>query len=475
MLSVLLFLSSLLAVVPAAHAADAKASELMEKGVYSEETKGDLDAAMQFYRQVIAEADAGQALGAQAQFRLAMCYDKKGDRAAATAACEKLIRDYPGQKELVTRASEYLTDGAALLAAPWSDGEELQFDLRLPTGFKIGFGRYTVKAGEIDGHKTWRFGSLIFANAPTWSQLDVEAGSMKPIHDVWKNRMLGAMETSYSPGRADLKVKGNGQSKAIDLTGIVYDNDECLQLMRRLPLAPGYSTTVSLFVAMAGGVVVPVQLSVSGPEKVHVPAGDFNCYKVDLNIKQTLWYAADAHRYLVKFEAGGMVAELTSARSGGAGQPVHVKEPTLGYSVTAPTGWLVNHVDNLDDAKRPTLLVVDPDGISVTFVKVEPLKDFDAAPQASVRAFAEHQIGENKKYVKEFTVRADSWKETTVAGSPAVSIVADHVKNNVRSAMLGVFSFVDGNAVDISCFVSPEDAESFRPELEALVASFKGK
>jgi outer membrane protein assembly factor BamD (BamD/ComL family) len=95
MAAALLLLIAPMGAMPAARAADGKASELLEKGVYSEETKGDFDAAIQFYQQAIAEVDAEQALGAQAQFRLAMCYDKKKDRSAATAAFEKLIRDYP--------------------------------------------------------------------------------------------------------------------------------------------------------------------------------------------------------------------------------------------------------------------------------------------------------------------------------------------------------------------------------------------
>src|SRR6266699_5748442 len=69
----------------------ASPSELFEKGVYSEETKGDLDAALALYQQVIAEAKGSQALAAQAQYRLAVCYYKKKNFAEATAAFEKLV------------------------------------------------------------------------------------------------------------------------------------------------------------------------------------------------------------------------------------------------------------------------------------------------------------------------------------------------------------------------------------------------
>jgi hypothetical protein len=65
-IAVMLCLTGSLAATPGAFATEAKTSEIMEQGVYSEETKGDLDAAIHFYQQVVAEADAGQSLGAQA-------------------------------------------------------------------------------------------------------------------------------------------------------------------------------------------------------------------------------------------------------------------------------------------------------------------------------------------------------------------------------------------------------------------------
>jgi outer membrane protein assembly factor BamD (BamD/ComL family) len=102
----LLAIASLLAVAPAGWAASP--SELLEHGIYAEETKGDLDAALKLYQQAVSEAKGVQAVAAQAQFRLGVCHYKKGDSAAATAAFEQVIKDYPEQKELVTQAHDYL-------------------------------------------------------------------------------------------------------------------------------------------------------------------------------------------------------------------------------------------------------------------------------------------------------------------------------------------------------------------------------
>src|SRR4051794_27718927 len=68
-------------------------SELLEKGIYAEETKGDIDAAITLYQQLLNEAKANQRVAAQAQFRLAQCLLKKNRAAEATAAFERLISE----------------------------------------------------------------------------------------------------------------------------------------------------------------------------------------------------------------------------------------------------------------------------------------------------------------------------------------------------------------------------------------------
>src|SRR5258708_16348565 len=78
-----------LTAAPAAEQA-ASPSELLQKGVYSEETKGDLDAAMQLYRQVVKEAKESQALAAPAQYHLGVCYYKKQNYPGTNTAFHKL-------------------------------------------------------------------------------------------------------------------------------------------------------------------------------------------------------------------------------------------------------------------------------------------------------------------------------------------------------------------------------------------------
>ncbi len=83
---------------------------LLEKGIYAEETLGDLDEAIRIYGQISAKSKAERPIAAQAQFRQGRCLLAKGDQARAAAAFRALISDYPDQKDLVAEAEKLLGD-----------------------------------------------------------------------------------------------------------------------------------------------------------------------------------------------------------------------------------------------------------------------------------------------------------------------------------------------------------------------------
>jgi len=84
------------------------ASVMLEKGVYYEETKGDLDAAIAVYEAIVAGEEAGRRYAAEAQYRLGACYLKKGEREKATAAFNAVLSKYPDQAEMVEAAERQL-------------------------------------------------------------------------------------------------------------------------------------------------------------------------------------------------------------------------------------------------------------------------------------------------------------------------------------------------------------------------------
>jgi tetratricopeptide (TPR) repeat protein len=105
------------------------ASELLQKGIYLQETVGDLDGAIKIYRQVAHMAEESRANAAQAEYRLAVCLQKKGQQNQALETLRKLIREYPDQTTIVTEARGFLHKPADVKDNPCQSLEdELQGD-----------------------------------------------------------------------------------------------------------------------------------------------------------------------------------------------------------------------------------------------------------------------------------------------------------------------------------------------------------
>ncbi len=85
------------------------ASTLLQEGIFIEETVGDLDAAIEIYQKIAASAEKNRTYAALAQYRLGMCYLKKGQKQDAAVAFRKLIDRFPMQTERVAQARVQLS------------------------------------------------------------------------------------------------------------------------------------------------------------------------------------------------------------------------------------------------------------------------------------------------------------------------------------------------------------------------------
>lgn len=449
--------------------------KLLEQAIYSEDSKGDLDSAMRLYQQIVTDGNASQAVAAQAQFRLAMCYDKKKDYTGATAAFEKLVHDFSTQKEYVALAQDYLSAGLPLQPAPWTDGEEMVLQLKAPTGVRMGVIKYSITAGSGEGQKTWSFHSHLFNGGHFLTTSVADMVSLKPVSSEVDGGKMAHITVKYGIGSAEVAGLGQSGAKHVEVTGPVYDNEAVVQLVRRLPLAADYRGTFRVLVGMGGGTIVPVELHVVGEEKVTTPAGTFDAFKISTSIGQTLWYSSDAHRYLVKLEALGMTGELLSAGSRNVSK-VAYHDTALGFRFDAPPGAMVVRREDESSTKASTILVADAEGLGLVMVKVLQAKDFAATISESSRAFAEYQNQEAKRWYKELAVRSGSWNESKLAGSPAVGCTLDAVQNTGTPAVIvDTFAVVGDKLVDISVMGSAEDIEKLRPEFETIAGSYRAE
>jgi len=83
------------------------ARELFERALYLEETKGDLEKAIDVYSRVVKEFPDERATAAKAQLHIGLCYEKLGLKEAQNAF-QKVVDSYPEQAEAVKTAKEKL-------------------------------------------------------------------------------------------------------------------------------------------------------------------------------------------------------------------------------------------------------------------------------------------------------------------------------------------------------------------------------
>ena len=80
------------------------AADLLQKGIHAQETVGDLDGAIQIFRQVVASPNTNKQLAAQAQYQLVLCVLQKGDRPGASQELQLLEKNFGDQPDLIEKA-----------------------------------------------------------------------------------------------------------------------------------------------------------------------------------------------------------------------------------------------------------------------------------------------------------------------------------------------------------------------------------
>jgi dipeptidyl aminopeptidase/acylaminoacyl peptidase len=171
---------------------------------------------------------------------------------------------------------------------------------------------------EAGGQKvSLNVSTTLAADGNSWTATDViEApnGTATEVSTLEKGSLIArklslkqgplAVDLDFSGNKAAGTMSMNGQDKpvSVDLGGALFANGAgAKQAVACLPLAEGYSTTYRNFDVLKQKLKL-MQLNVSGVEKVTVPAGTFDAYKVDITSadggddKETLWVARDSHK-----------------------------------------------------------------------------------------------------------------------------------------------------------------------------------
>ena len=84
------------------------AEELFQKGVQLEEVKGELEKAINIFKQVVEKNSQNKPLASKSLLRLGQCYEKMG-KSEAKKAYERIVREYSDQQNIANEARARLT------------------------------------------------------------------------------------------------------------------------------------------------------------------------------------------------------------------------------------------------------------------------------------------------------------------------------------------------------------------------------
>ena len=202
---------------------------------------------------------------------------------------------------------------------PWPDDEVTTYTVQDAEGSAIGTLELTIQ--RDDGTYTLtQVVDVTIEGQQVQDTVSVTASAtdLKPLsmtETVLFSGQTIEVVATYSEGEVAIvaTVDGEEQSATIAIPEDAYDDGEVLFLLRAIPFQVGYRATYT-DVVPAAGLMPEATVSVAAEEAVEVPAGSFDCYKVELTVlgtTQYLWYDTESPHYLVKVEVEGTSMVLT--------------------------------------------------------------------------------------------------------------------------------------------------------------------
>jgi hypothetical protein len=490
-----------LAAMAAAPVPTERPAELLEQGIYAEETRGDVGAAIALYERVVSHADAQRSTAAQALLRLGVCQRKLGRTADAISTFRKLAAEYPEQESVLARVP-HDAPPLTLKPAPWTQDEVLVMRgttestsplsesavNRALQSFRISRTREVVDNGRrvlrIEIHS---FLWLTTLDVDPDTLLPISHGDGHPLRRQWN-------ETAYSAHRLDQTTENNGErsTRQYPMPYGVYDPDSVVHIVRRLPLGDGYrvsiltggiqATTADVamtgresitVVAGTGGIkAAPIDVAVVARETITVPAGTFDAYKVRIGAHDW-WFSADEHRYPLRSSGastgGGKdrsVRDLIEVRTGPHEGAATLSDGALRLSLTVPSGWMLTNA--------PAFTRLGTRMTASGMRALGGLRRIPAEDHPSVRTLAQleaqHHDNAQTVYWKRHHSLRDGAVDFILDGLPARQIVCDYGDGLVEYV---VWVLHGEHRVLLWFDVKKEAFAEFKPIFDEMVASLR--
>jgi hypothetical protein len=288
------------------------------------------------------------------------------------------------------------------------------------------------------------------------SQIVVDRATNRPLSTQWDHTLLGTFRSVWDDDKMLITTPGKGnepeKTTTVTLEGMAFENDQMFFAFRQLPLAVGYRVTVPLRISFTGGNAIGLELEVTKKEQIDTPAGSYDCFRLESNIRQTFWIADVPERYVVRFEAEGIVADLTAI---GDGSATTVRNDALGFSVTVPERWFHYDGTAMNEKDVASLALVPPE-MGFASVDVQASARLKQTERESPSAWADSKIERAQALFKGLTVVPDSRSETRQDGAPAVTFQTEQELAGRPYKAATILAIKGEKAVELSVW-APKD------------------
>lgn len=472
-------------------------SALLEEGIYAEETKGDLDEAILIYHKIIDENTGNSADIAEAYYRLGTCYMKAGNDAKAIVTFKKLLTGFREHEEIASNARAQLLKLDALEGegqknrplklgpVPWEAGETCWYTIKTPAGAVAGSIIMSIRDITADGNEMWQIESYTAApidDSQTFDSVDILKKDFTPVSSIFKSNsptMNDTARTKYKKGniRFTAEKKNKTDNKDIPIEGVVYSSRQQLHLIRLLPITENYNCSISLFMEPVGS-LGSLPIKATARETVTVPAGTFDCYRLEHGFNQALnsninaktWVSSDDKKYIVKIEVLGQTIELEKVARLTTDEPREFMDDKTGLSMSAPKGW--NFVESTVLTPVPFKILLQ---ILAPEIKAAPAFVIvsHAGFHKNIQDLPETTMETLKKTFRNFTLRPESKVYGEIDGLPSLTYIADYDKEDKHMIEYRAY-ILDKQELGSFCLrTDKETFEEIKADVDSIIQSIK--
>lgn len=230
--------------------------------------------------------------------------------------------------ELPNSQATESTKAPEKLSAPWGSYEEVVY-VTSSAGKQTDNSKYIINSIDTSGKKFYKIDRTVYLKDGTYtSGATLNFTDLVPVSSYIdaKIKKDGKVQISDIKGEyndvltINSNVDGKVSSSKINLPKQFFDNEYLAMAIREFTIKEGFSTQVNIC-SLSAGKMATLSLKVVGKEKVKVPYGEVECYKLEFfapgkndTPPLNFWISSDEKRNLIKYGQTGNFIELKSIK-----------------------------------------------------------------------------------------------------------------------------------------------------------------